>query len=86
MTSDNETIIRSIRTMHDLSKAINSTLDITRVEEMLLQQTSQLMGSAKVVILLLDEKKRSLTIHNAFGFEPSELPPARFEDIHPVVQ
>lgn len=83
MTSDNETIIRSIRTLHDLPKAINSTLDITRVEEMLLQKTSQLMGSAKVVILLLDEEKRSLTIHNAFGFEPSELPPARFEDIHP---
>jgi hypothetical protein len=61
MTSDNETIIRSIRTLYDLSKAINSTLDITRVEELLLQQTSQLMESAKEVVLLLDKGKQSLT-------------------------
>jgi putative nucleotidyltransferase with HDIG domain len=83
MTSDNQTIIHSIRTLHDLAKAINSSLDITRVEELLLQKTSQLMGAARVLILLLDEEKQSLTIHNALGFEPSELPSTRFENIHP---
>jgi len=82
MTSDNETIINSIRTLHDVSKAINSALNIDRVEEMILSKTSRLMGSATVLILLLDEEKQALTIHKAFGFEPSELPGIRFEHIH----
>lgn len=82
MTTAHETIINSIRTLHDLSKAINSTLDIDRVEEMILGKTSRLMGSAKVLILLLGEDKKTLSIHNTFGFEPSELPSGPFENIH----
>lgn len=83
MTFDNETIIHSIRTLHDLSKAINSTLEINRVEEMLLQKTSLLMKSSKVLILLLDDRTKLLSIHNSLGFEPSELPIHQFEDIQP---
>ena len=82
MNSDEKTVIDSLRTMHDVSKAINSTLDIASVEEMLLRKTSQLMGSDRVLILLLEDGKRTLSIHNALGFDPSELPPRRFENIH----
>lgn len=82
MTDHNKTIINSIRTLHDVSKAINSALDIDRVEKMILIKTSRLMGSDTVLILLLDEQNQSLTIHKSFGFEPSDLPSTRFEHIH----
>jgi putative nucleotidyltransferase with HDIG domain len=83
MTYVNETSIESIRALHDLSKAINSTLEINKVEELLLQKTSQLMKSSRVLLLLFNEKTNSLTIRNALGFEPSELPMEQFENIQP---
>ncbi|MBA3016148.1 MAG: HD domain-containing protein [Proteobacteria bacterium] len=82
MTSENETVIHSFRALHDLSKAINSTLEIDLVEEVLLQKTSQLMRSDKALLLLRNEEKQSLTIHKSFGFKSSELPANRFENIH----
>ncbi len=83
MTCDEETIVHSLRALHDLSKAINSTLDINLVEDMLLHKTSQLMKSPRVLILLLNDKTKSLNIHNALGFEPSELMMHKFENIRP---
>lgn len=83
MDTINQLVTQSIRTLHDLSKAINSTLDISGVEEMLLRKTSQLMGSSKVLILLLDEHKQSLTIHNSIGFDQKELQLKTFDNIHP---
>lgn len=77
----NQQIIHSIRPLHGLSKAINSTLNPTQVEEMLLRKTAQLIRSDRVLILLLDMDKKSLLIHNALGFEPSELPSVKFENI-----
>ncbi|WP_136798473.1 hypothetical protein [Desulfosediminicola ganghwensis] len=83
MNADNKIVTQSIRTLHDLSKAINSTLDISRVEEMLLRKTSQLMGSPKVLILLLDEHKQSLSVHNYIGFDHEELLLTRIDNIQP---
>ncbi len=81
MTCDEETIVQSLRALHDLSKAVNSTLDINLVEEMLLHKTSQLMRSPKVLILLLNDKTKSLNVHNALGFEPSELIRHKFKSL-----
>lgn len=83
MNANNKIVTQSIRTLHDLSKAINSTLDISRVEEMLLRKTAQLMVSPKVLILLLDEQKKSLSIHNSIGFAPGELPLKKLDNIQP---
>ncbi|MFW8600395.1 HD domain-containing phosphohydrolase [Desulfobacterota bacterium M19] len=83
MTCDEETIVNSLRALHDLSKAVNSTLNINLVEDMLLHKTSQLMKSPKVLILLLNDKTKSLNIHNALGFEPYELMVHKFENIQP---
>lgn len=82
MTSGNQTIINSLRTLHDVSKAINSALNIDRVEEMILSKTSRLMNSSKVLILLLDHEKKALTIHKSVGFALPELPDTRFEHIN----
>lgn len=81
LVSGNTSIVQSLRTLHDLSKAINSTLDAARVEEMLLSKTSQLMRADKVLILLLDAGNQSLRIHNSLGFNPDELPAKKFENI-----
>lgn len=78
---NSESVILSIRTLHDVSKAINSALDVSLVEEMILRKTSLLMGADKVLILLLDKDKDALSIHSSRGFEPSELPQRRFENI-----
>lgn len=81
MTPANELIVHSLRTLHDLAKAINSTLDIGRVEEMLLEKTARLMESDKVLVLLLEDEGQSLAIHNTLGFGPGDLPPGRFDHI-----
>ena len=81
MSLNNQQIVNSVRTLHDLSKAINSTLNPVQVEELLLRKTAQLMRSDRVLILLLDTDKKSLLIHNVLGFAPSELPSAKFENI-----
>lgn len=83
MNASNKIVTQSIRTLHDLSKAINSTLDISRVEAMLLRKTSQLMGSPKVLILLLDEQKQSLTVHNHIGFDPERLLLKKIDNVQP---
>lgn len=83
MTYNEETIVSSLHALHDLSKALNSSLDISMVEEMILHKTSKLMRSPKVLILLLNDKTKSLNIHNALGFEPSELMVHTFENIQP---
>lgn len=65
--------IDSLRTLHDLSKAINSTLDIEEVVELVLEKTSRLMGAGKALLLLLDRERRTLTVHSSLGFEEGEL-------------
>jgi len=74
-------LIDSLKSLHDLSKAINSTLDIDEVEEMILEKTARLMQAKKVLILLLDKTKTILTLHTSLGLAREELKIKRFHDI-----
>jgi HD-GYP domain-containing protein (c-di-GMP phosphodiesterase class II) len=73
--------IDSLRTLHDLSKAINSTLNIEEVVELVLEKTSRVMGAGKVLILLLDRERRTLTVHSSLGFEEGELGVKQFSNV-----
>lgn len=74
-------IVESLRSLHDLSKAINSSLHPTEVADMICHKTAGLMQSDKVLLLLLDKEKSILSVHNHLGFEDDELPVLKFHDI-----
>lgn len=74
-------IIDSLRNLHDLTKAINSSLRIEDVVEMICSNTASLMKADKVLLLVLDEKKSILTIHSKLGFIDSDLPVKQFHNI-----
>ncbi len=74
-------VIDSLRSFHDISKAINSSLEIEEVVDVVLRKTSELMGTAKVLLLLLDRGDRVLTVHSSRGFEDGELPSKRFYNV-----
>ncbi len=78
---DEAKVVDSLRDLHDLSKAINSTLNIAEVEEMILERTARLMQAEKVLILLLDETKTILTMHTSKGLDEVELTLQRFHNI-----
>lgn len=61
-----------LRSLHDISKAINSTLEIDEVVDEVLSKTSALMGSEEVMILLLDSNKTVLTVHSYLAPEKRE--------------
>ncbi|VAV85011.1 Metal dependent phosphohydrolase, HD region [hydrothermal vent metagenome] len=61
-------VIDSIRSLHDLTKAINSTLDIKEVVEVIMKQASTLMKAERVVVLTLDSAKKDLSVYNSLGF------------------
>jgi len=65
-------IIDSLKSLHGLSKAINSTLNIDEVVELVLEKTSKLMGADKVLILCLEKNENILNIYSSFGFEKGE--------------
>ncbi len=74
--------VDSLRNLHDLSKAINSSLHIEDVMEMICRKTARLMNADKILLLVLDEKKSTLMIHSKLGFKDSELPVKQFHNIH----
>ena len=74
-------IIESLRSFHDISKAINSTLDIDEVMKLILDKTSVLMTTDKVLILLLDRDKMVLSIYRSLGFDEDELKVRSFRDV-----
>lgn len=76
-------LIDSLRSLHELSKAINSTLNIDEVEEMILEKTVQLMQAKKVLLLLLDETKTILTLQKSQGLDKKELKVTQFNNIRP---
>lgn len=78
---DKKEVIESLRTLHDLSKAINSTLDVEGVVGTVLEKTSSLMGAARVLLLLLDRKEKALTIRSSLGFREGDLPLKRFHNV-----
>ncbi len=70
---DKNKITDSLRSLHDLSKVINSTLNIDEVVEIVLEKTSRLMRTDRVLILLLDRKERVLSLHSSPGFSEGDL-------------
>jgi putative nucleotidyltransferase with HDIG domain len=64
--------IDCLRSLHDISKAINSTLEIDEVVDEVLSKTSALMGSEEVIILLLETNKTVLTVHSYLAPEERE--------------
>lgn len=78
---DETKIIESLRSLHDLSKAINSTLKVDEVVKMILEKTSVLMHSDKVVILLLNESPHILSVYSYKGFTENEITVHQLEDI-----
>lgn len=76
-------LIDSLKSLHDLSKAINSTLNIDEVGKMILKKTAELMQAEKVVLLLLDETKMILTLEKSQGLDEEELEGTRFYNIRP---
>lgn len=78
---DETNLAESLQSLHDLSKAINSTLNIDEVEEMVLQRTARLMHAHKVLILLLDKTKTILTLHASLGLDQKELKIKRLHNI-----
>ncbi len=80
---DETKIIDSLRSLHDLSKTINSTLNIKEVEGMVMEKTSQLMKSGRVMILCLDRKEKVLNVHRTLGFDEKELWLKKFHNVQP---
>jgi len=76
-------LVDSLRNLHDLAKAVNSTLDIHEVVKMVLGRTAKLMHSPRVLLLLLDKGTSTLAVHDSLGFADGELPVRRFHDNRP---
>jgi len=74
-------IIDSLRSLHDVSKALNSSLDIEVVEDMILERTAKLMLTKNVLLLLLDETKTILSIHKFRGIDQIKVIPVNFHNI-----
>ncbi len=78
---NNNIVIDSIRSLHDLTKAINSTLDIKEVIEVIMEKASELMKADRVIILILDSAKKDLSIYNSLGFEDGQLPTEQLRNV-----
>ena len=76
-----EKVFDSLRGLHDFSKAINSTLNLGEVEELVMERTARLMDVRKVLILLLDETKTTLALHRSQGLDPIELQATIYSNI-----
>lgn len=76
-------VIDSLRSLHDLSKAINSTLKIEEVVRIILEKTSSLTGADKVLLMLLDRKGMVLRVHSSLGFEERDLPLKYIRNVRP---
>ncbi|MFQ5466291.1 MAG: HD domain-containing phosphohydrolase, partial [Thermodesulfobacteriota bacterium] len=74
-------VIDALRALHDLSKAINSTLDIDEVVEIIMDKTSRVLDRDRVLILLLDRDRNVLSVYGSRGFEAGELPLKHFHDV-----
>lgn len=57
---DERQIIESLRNLHDLSKAINSSLRLEVVVDMICSRTVRLMQADRVLLLILDKEKSTL--------------------------
>jgi len=78
---DKKQIIGSLRTLHDLSKTIDSTLDVESVIRTILDKTSSVMGKDRVLLFLLDKERRTLTVRSFIGFKEEDLPLRSFGNV-----
>jgi HD-GYP domain-containing protein (c-di-GMP phosphodiesterase class II) len=78
---DKKEIIDSLRTLHDLSKVIDSTLDVESVIGTILEKTSSFMRVDRVLLLLLDRKEKVLTVRSFSGFKEEDFPLRRFSNV-----
>lgn len=76
-------VIDSLRSLHDLSKAINSSLDLVDVETIILDKTAELMVAERVIMFLLDGPENTLAVHRVRGFDEDLVRGLRFENIRP---
>ncbi len=76
-----EGTIGALRILHDFSKAISSTLDVDMVVETILEKTSAMMGTDKVLLLLLDGEDNTLYVRGSAGFSEGELRATRFYNV-----
>ena len=76
-------LIESLRSLHDLLKAISSTLDTNEVVELILKKTASLMRSQRVLILRLDPSSTKLFVYRSHGFRDEELRLRQFSGILP---
>lgn len=78
---DKKQLIGSLRTLHDLSKIIDSTLDVETVIRTILDKTSSVMGEDRVLLFLLDKERRTLTVRSFIGFKVEDLPLRSFGNV-----
>lgn len=71
-------VVESLRSLHDLLKAVNSTLDIDEVVGLILERTARLMRAQRVLILRLAPSNAELLVYRAYGFREGELRLRRF--------
>lgn len=76
-------IIDFLSSFHDLSKAINSSLNVDEVVDMTLKTTARLIQSNKVLILILDKKESLLKLHSSLGFNEKDIPVKSFNNVKP---
>jgi len=74
-------IIESLRSLHDLLKTINSSLDTNEVMELILEKTACLMRARRVLLLRLDPSNAELFVYRAHGFREEELRVQRFSGV-----
>jgi len=74
-------VIDALRILHDLSKAVNSTLDIDEVVEIIMDKTSRVLARERVLILVLDRDRHVLNVYGSRGFKAGELPLKHFHDV-----
>jgi len=76
-------LIESLRSLHDLLKAISSTLDTNEVVELILKKTASLMRSQRVLILRLDPTNTKLFVYHSHGFREEDLRLRQFAGVLP---
>ncbi|MGB3225669.1 MAG: GAF domain-containing protein [Desulforhopalus sp.] len=80
---DTERIFDSLMGLNAFAKAVNSTLNLGEVEELILEGIARLMNAGKVLILWLDETKTILTLQRFHGLDQMELQLKNFHNIKP---
>lgn len=74
-------VIDSLRVLHDLSKTINSTLNIDEVVDGITEKTAAVTGCDKVLILLLNRDENILRLYSSRGFAEGEVLPKEIDNV-----